>query len=464
MSQPIIKGYLSPNVLYNDSENHADAMRSTDKELLREGPARSGKTGTMMRKWLGLHAQNYGMRSCVVRMNSVDLTDTIKYDLRTLFLRYGFEDPRSQIKAQGGPTRFDRLRINGGECRLGGMNRPSSVLGAQYSFVWLNELSEFTEDAYMTMKTRCSGSATQWRDKDGKVLYQMASDTNPTLEDFWAYKRESEGLIRTIHYDFPDNPFFFRKGRWSQPGKDLVNEYDRSLVGIWRDIYFYGKRVAPEGTVFRLHAKNIISYSDMPPLSECRLYRACDWGQKHPSVVVWIAEHKETGNIYVYREWRKTRSDTDEIGAAINQYSEGEEIEATIIDHDEDRQKRLQNVYRISTVLAPKGGNSIMDGLFLMQSALRRAVEDKDGGLYIVDDLLVNFDPNPEIKNKPKHLIDECKTLKFHETKDRPEDEVDDAIDATRYWFLWRFKNTPLDLPVILGKVKLPGKRSAQII
>lgn len=458
-----MQGYLHPGVLHNDSPKHIDAMRSTEPEILLEGPARCGKTGTAIRKGLALHAKNYGMRSCVVRMNSVDLTDTIKYDIRELFIRYGFEDPRSQIKAQGGMTRFDRLRINGGEMRFGGMNRPSSVLGAQYSFVHLNELSEFTEAAYMTVKTRCSGSATQWKDKNGKVLYQMLSDTNPTVDDFWAYQRESEGLLRTIKYDFKDNPLFFRKGRWSRVGKDLVNEYDRSLTGIWRDIYFLGKRVAPEGMVFRIHPNHIISYSDLPPLSDCRLYRACDWGQRHPSVCLWIAEHKETKNVYIYREWRKTHSDILEMGEAMNRFSQGEEIEATIIDNDENRQKLLQSVCGIPSILAPKGPNSIMDGLFLVQGSMRNTVEGREGGLYMVDDLLCNTDPNPAVKDDPHNIIEEKRTLKYDVKRDRPEDEGDDAIDAERYWFLWRFRNTPIDLPVILGRVDLHKKRNPHI-
>ena len=467
MRSRIVTSYLSPRVLSNDSDAHKDAISSVEPEILLEGPARCGKTGSAIRKGLALHAKNYGMRSCVARMNATDLTRTVKYDIRELFLRYGFEDPRSQIKQQGGLSQFHTLRVNGGYMNFGGMNRPSSVLGSHYSFVHLNELSEFTEDAYMTIKTRCSGSAPEWRSKDGRVLFQMLSDTNPTVEDFWAYKREAKGLIRTIKYDFIDNPFFYRKGRWSRVGRDLVNEYDRSLTGIWRDIYFLGKRVAPEGMVFRIHPKNIIKYSDLPPLSECTLYRACDWGQQHPSVCLWIAEHKETRNVYVYREWRQTRSDILIMGQDVNRFSEGEEIEATVIDHDGNRQSILQTLWDIPTVLAPKGGNSVMDGLFLLQSALRNAVEERDGGLYIVDpeDGLIcsPVDPNPEAKDLAQHIIDEMRHLKFHLNRDMPEKEGDDAVDALRYWFLWRYRHTEIDLPVILGRVNLHQKRSPLI-
>lgn len=459
-----MKGYLSDKVLFNDSENHKAAMQSIDHELLLEGPARCGKTGTSIRKLLALHAKNKGMRSCVVRMNSVDLTDTIKFDIRELYVRYGFDDPRSQIKQQGGLTRFDHLYLNSGEMRFGGMNRPSSVLGGQYSVVYLNELSEFTEEAYMMLKHRCSGSAAEWRGPGGEVRFQMLADTNPTVEDFWAYKREAEGLLRTIHFGFQDNPFFYRKQRWSRVGKDFVEELDRSLVGIWHDIYFKGSRVALQGAVFRLHEKNIIKREAVPPLSECNLDRACDWGQTHPSICLWIAQHKETQNIYVFREWRKTHSDILEMGDQMNAFSEGEEIQSTVIDWDENRQILLQRVCKISSVMAPKGPNSIMDGLFMIQAALRKAVEGKNGGLYLVEDAVCNTDPNPGVKDKPNSLIAEMKRLVFDENRDKPVNEGDDAVDALRYYFLWKYRHTDLDLPAILGKVKLGSNKRESFI
>ena len=105
--------------------------------------------------------------------------------------------------------------------------------------------------------------------------------------------------------------------------------------------------------------------------------------------------------------------------------------------------------------MAPKGPNSIMDGLFMIQAALRKTVEGKEGGLYLVEDAVCNTDPNPEVKDKPNSLIAEMKKLVYDENRDRPVNEGDDAVDSLRYWFLWKYRHTDLDLPAILGKVNL---------
>ena len=83
------------------------------------------------------------------------------------------------------------------------MNRPTAILGGQYDFVFLNELSQFSEEQYQLLKTRCSGSSGKWRGENGEIRYQMLSDTNPDEEEHWMYKnRESEGLLRFVPFTF----------------------------------------------------------------------------------------------------------------------------------------------------------------------------------------------------------------------------------------------------------------------
>ena len=83
-----------------------------------------------------------------------------------------------------------------------------------------------------------------------------------------------------------------------------------------------------------------------------------------------------------------------------------------------------------------------MNKVFLMQAALRRAVEGKDGGLYIYKGLVCNTDPNPDLLRDS--LIDEARNLYFSDTKDAPVKEGDDAWDALGYWFLYRNKKKPM--------------------
>lgn len=434
-----MRSYLSPNILASDTEAYHDVMSSTEPEIAMEGPARTGKSIIGLRKALTIHAKHKGARTCIARAVAVDLDDTLRYDLRETVLRYQFDDPRSQIKAQGGLKKFDHLYLNDGEMRLGGMNRPSAILGGEYDFSFLNELSQWTEEQYQLLKTRTSGSSGKWIGTNGEIYFQMLSDTNPDEESSWMYERETKGLLRFIPFTFKDNSYFYRNSRWSRVGKAVVEELDRGLVGLWHDRYFKGLRVTPSGIVYRLQPENILD--DFPDLTNCDLYRAADWGQTHPTICLWIAEHRETKDVFVYREWRKTHGDEDEFAQAFKAYSEGERIRTTIIDNDELRQKILRK-HGIPSQFAYKGAGSVMNKVFLMQSALRRAVEGKDGGLYIYKHLVCNNDPNPDLLRES--IIDEARNLYFSDTKDAPEKKGDDAWDALGYWYLYRNKQTPI--------------------
>ena len=431
-----MRGYLSPKLYNSDTEAYIDVMSSTEPEICAEGPARCGKTIINLRKLFATHAKVKGLRSCIVRTDSVDLTDTIKYDIRETMLRYQLDDPRSQIKQQGGMTRFDHLYMNGGECRLGGMNRPGAILGGQYDLVFLSELSQFSIEQYQMLKTRCSGSAGNWLDSEGNIRFQMLADTNPDVPGHWMYQREEDGLIRFIEFDFKDNSYFYRNDRWSKVGKATVEELDRGLVGMWHDRYFKGLRVSPAGAVFTITKANIIKRSQMPPLDECDVYRAMDFGMStgHPNICLWIAVQQGTKNRYVYREWRSTTTDIEDMAAAVNIANADDRIKQSIIEVDPNRQSILHK-NNIRTVMARKGDGSVMDSVFLTQAALRKAQLGEDGGLYIVEDLVCNTDPNPDV-DKDMNLIKELRNIVYDEDKGKPVKKNDDAIDAYRYFEL----------------------------
>ena len=303
-----MSNYLHPQIFNGYTAPHQVMMTDRSREICAEGPARTSKTLRNLRKLLALHFRYEGFMSCIVRTNSVDLDDTIRYDLRTTLLKYQLDDPRSPIQQSGGPTRFHTLRINGGEMRLGGMNRPGRILGTEYDAIMLSELSQFTEEQYQMLKTRCSGSAGNWRDANGDVMFQISCDTNPDVPDSWMYKREDEGLLKFVKFGFMDNPYFYRSGRWSKVGKTTVDELDRGLTGIYHDRYFKGLRRAPEGMVFDLPDSAIVD--ELPDdLSRWMHYNAMDFGMSAPSVTLWIAENPQTQEVIVYREWRHHSKD-----------------------------------------------------------------------------------------------------------------------------------------------------------
>ena len=447
--------WLNPAVFPVETESPKTILRSTAPEICAEGGTRMGKTITDLIKLFTLHFDVPGAQTCISRANAVDLTPSIRNDIRFL-LKYDLDDPRSPVKYYGGARRFDTLYINEGTCRLGGMNRPSHILGTQYDMVLLSQLEQYTEEQYMIMKTRCSGSSNVWQSVDGSPLYQMLSDSNPDLPDHWMYRRETEGKLKFVPFTFKDSPYIYRQGRWSKVGKTMVEEIYHGLHGIYRDRYFHGLRVRPTGMVFPdLCDDHFID--KLPSLADYTIDRAMDFGSTKPSVNLWILQHRETQDVIVAREWRKTGGDIIQMAHEVQTHDMGE-VEGTIIDNDEKIRTVLQR-HGIHATLTQKNGDTIKVGIDLINAALRNTLEGKDGGLKFYTGLRCNADPVLVSERKPLSVITEMKNCVYAENKDKPVEGNDHGIDALRYWFLW--KGTRPEMPeVYVGSIPRERPRS----
>lgn len=427
-----MKGYLHPRMLPYETEATHYVLQSTVPELTTEGPARIGKTILNLEKALGLHAQNYGFKSAVLRHDSVDLQNTIRNDLTNIMLRYGFSDPRSQIRASGG-ERFHTLHLNGGVMVLSGARRPTSVMGTHWDLMILSEFSEFTEEQFQLLKTRCSGSAGNWRGPNGEVYYQMLCDMNPTLPNSYIYKREASGQMEFVKLGFKDNPYFYRQGRWSIFGKTTINEYDTGLTGIYRDRYLLGLRTALEGAVFKLEDCHFVD--KLPEVGdEWKIYRRMDLGMSpSPSVCLWLLENRLTNDVIVAKEWRKLNTDTIDMSDAVKTHDFGKPMN-TITDND----KNAISIFRkngIPAIAAVKGPDSIKLGNALINAALENTRKGKPGGLKFYTGLRCNSDQDLIQKKRPLSTIKEMEDLVYDVDVERVIGERH-GIDPLRYHYL----------------------------
>jgi len=455
-----MRGYLSHQVIPAETDVHKYIMGTLEPEVCAEGPARTSKTMRNLLKVLALHCKYPGFRSCIVRANAVDLDDSVRAELTNKIFRYQLDDPRSQIKQQGGVTKFHHLYLNGGFMKLGGMSRPSSVLGGKYDLVLLSELSEFSEEQYQIIKTRCTGDAGTWKLEDGTICFQMLCDTNPDIHDHWMYQREIDGLMRFVKFDFKDNPYYFRQGRWSRQGKTSVEELDRGNTGIYHDRYFKGLRGAAEGLVFDMQPCHFMDElpwerkEDPIPFEEYTVNRAIDFGWSDPSVCLWIAQHQSTNDVIVIREFRKTNIDTIDLAANIKLF-DIPGSRRTIVDVDNNIISLLRRE-GINAIPAKKGPNSIMAGVHLLQNSLARRKKQYEqemlgepvtigGGLTFYTGLRCNSDLEIKRRKLPASVIIEMKNKIFGKDG-KPEDGHDHGMDALRYWFLWKFGRAKLDL------------------
>ena len=124
-----------------ESDNAKAVINYTGHELVVSGPTRCSKTLRILEYIFYLHFTHKGFKSLILRSDAVDLTSTIRASIKEL-LRYELDDPLSPVKARGGLDDFHTLKLNGGEMKLGGMNRPGRVLGTKYDLVFYSQIEQ----------------------------------------------------------------------------------------------------------------------------------------------------------------------------------------------------------------------------------------------------------------------------------------------------------------------------------
>ena len=181
-----------------------------------------------------------------------------------------------------------------------------------------------------------------------------------------------------------------------------------------------------------------------------------DFGSTAPSVNLWIIQHRETKDVIVAREWRKTGGDIIQMACEVKQYDLGE-VSGTVIDNDE-KVSTVLGRNGISATLTKKSGDTIKVGIDLINDALRKTIEGTPGGLKFYTGLRCHA-PDPDLfsKKAPLSVIKEMENYVFDEKKDKPADgQSDHAIDALRYWFLWQ--GTVPDPSAIMMGTTIPNK------
>ena len=452
--------YRNPGYHAFNTELHKEILNKvysdTEIKFIMSGPTRTAKTlfGLDIAFHLMFEVPNF--QALALRTDAVDLRDTVRKSIKEL-QKYDLDHPNCPFEVRGGLSDFHTLIVKETKSQmvLGGLNRPGRVLGTAWDGIFVSQIEMTDNDQYRKLMTRISAPAGNWKDENGINRSIFWADANPDRIDHYLMDAKKEGEFDWYEFQFTDNPRFYNRGEKTQQWPE-VDRLEKNLKHskVHYDRYFLGKWGNPEGAVFNINDANIIPMSEVPPLEECDLYRAQDYGSDHPSVNIWIALHKETKNRYVYREWRLTRTDIDVMADQVKAFTGDESIEETIIEIDENRQSLLQK-RGIPSVMARKGPGSVMDGIYLMNAAFRRAQEGVNGGLYFVEGLKCNTDPNPDV-DPDMDIIKEARNCVYSQTKDAPEKKNDDAIDAYRYFELWL--NDRLEEPVIyVGSIKKGG-------
>ena len=420
---------MNPNELPLESENALSAIHSPVYEKLYHGTVRTGKTRNGLKETIAPMFTYPRMDVGIFRANAVDMKTSIRPDLREICSQaWGRE-----IRVQGGEE-FHTLHINGGKCRLLGINDEKYLLGTKFDRVFLSQLEQIKLEQYMKLLTRMQGSAVL---VNGWPVRRVVSDGNPDEPDHWMYRREAAGQLKIFDFHFEDNPHFYRGGRWTVDGYDYVRRAKKGVTGLYYDRYILGLRVSSQGAVFHIEPCHLIDF--LPDLSSYHIFNAIDFGTTGTAVILWIAWQRTLNDMIVFKEWRKSNTNIMEVGDALTAINSMEGImpELTIIDNDADNASVLDEYFGVRVQMTTKGPRSVERNYqYIAAKLINAAVPDRGNGIRFYTGMPAYFDTNPEVQAKPKDLIQELRRV-TRDDAGKIDKQGGHGVDALGYFLAW---------------------------
>lgn len=395
-------------------------------EVLLSGPYETGKTLGALHKCHALLCKYPRARLLMIRKTYKSLTESA---IKT-FEHKVLPAPPEQcgINKIGGtkPTLYQYP--NGSEIILGGLDKAGKVLSAEYDYIYVCQMEEILLEEYEVLIQRASGRA-------GNVPYpQVIGDCNPGPPHHWILHRENIKRLESRH---KDNPTLFHPitGQITEQGERSIALL-KSMTGVRLLRGFYGKWAGAEGMVYDAfdEAVHLIYSFDVP--QSWKRYRVIDFGFTNPFVCQWWAEDHD-GRLYLYREIYMTQRTVSEHvrgetgkWEGITDLSFGEQIRATICDHDAEDRATLRKE-GIRNVAANK---PILPGIDAVKQRLK-VQRDGKPRLFIMRGALVEVDLNLKELRKPYSTAQEFTAYVWgsNTKKDLPLDEHNHGMDAMRY-------------------------------
>lgn len=384
--------------------------------ILLTGSAGGGKSRLAAEKLHGYCLRYPGAMALMLRKIRQSMTNsTVLFMERTVIAN------DSRVKHYPSKLRFEY--DNGSVMAYGGMANEEQreqvrSIGAAggADIAWMEEATGFTEDDFNEVLPRMRGTAAPWR--------QVILSTNPDAPTHWIKRRLIDGGEAKAYYSSAlDNPY-------NPPDYQATLA---ALTGVLGERLREGKWVQAEGAVYDIYDAQHHLIDWFEPPGEWRRIRAVDFGFTNPFVCQWWAlDHDD--RMYMYREIYRTRRIVEDHAKQIVALSRGEDIEATVCDHDAEDRATLER-YGIPTVPAQK---AVSAGIQAVTQRLRLAGDGKPR-IFFMRGALVETDRALEQRKKPTCTIEEFpayvwpKIRSGREVKEQPVKENDHGLDTTRY-------------------------------
>lgn len=377
------------------------------------GPAGTGKSRACLEK-LHLAAGKYpGMRGLILRQTLSSLTSTGLVTYREKVLH-----PLDHVVFFGGnkeePAQY--RYPNGSQLVVGGLDKPTKIMSAEYDMIYVQEATEVSQDAWELLTTRL---------RNGVLPYQqLSADCNPGPPSHWLKARADAGLLTLLHSRHEDNPAVTAAYLATLDRLTGVR-YLRLRRGVW---------AAAEGLVYEGWDPRLHLCDPFPVPASWPRYWAVDFGYTHPFVWQAWAEDPD-GRLYRYREIYRTGRLVEEHAADIRRLTADEpRPRAVWCDHDAEDRATLERHLGLPTQAAVKNVSAGIQGV---ASRLQVAGDGKPR-LFLLRDALVEPDPALVDAHKPLCTEQEIEgyvwdTRAGRRKGEEPVKEADHGVDTTRY-------------------------------
>jgi len=269
----------------------ADLILSTEREVLYEGPANTGKSRTVLEKCRMLmeDPEIRGLRMLWVRKTRKSLTQSVLVTWEQHVIPH--DHPCKVGTAQR--ENRDRYYYEPTECEivLGGMDNPDRVMSTEYDIIVYFEATEGQLDEWEKLLTRSRNKRFQigqFSDGRPRFFRQLIADCNPGARNHWLNQRALGGKMRRIKARHSDNPIFdeddqaaldaltgarrarLRDGLWVSSEGQIWEAWDERKHMAWRRDFLWDPKDPSQGYRFEWY------------------FGSLDFGTRHAGVLqVW---------------------------------------------------------------------------------------------------------------------------------------------------------------------------------
>lgn len=414
-------------------------LKCRDPEVLLAGPAGTGKSRACLEKLHMMALLTPSMRGLICRKSATSLSSTALVTWRR-FVAHESLLSGDVVYYGGSAEEPPQYRYaNGSGVYIGGLDKVSKIMSAEYDVIYVQEATELTENDWESLTTRLRN----WRTS----FQQLIADCNPQHPEHWLKLRCDQRKTTMLTSVHEDNPTLFTpQGDITERGRDYIAKLDR-LTGVRYQRLRLGRWVAAEGVIYEDYSSATHVYDTLGPFHEpcCpsgiplswKRFWAVDFGYTNPFVLQWWAEDPD-GRLYLYREIYQTKRTVDQhaqLALSLVRNERGAWTEpkptAIVCDHDAEGRAVLERELGMSTSPAHK---AVSEGIECVQVRMRDAGDGKPR-IFLKRNAVVHQDPELVDANLPTCTIDELPAYVWADKKkkDTPVKENDHGCDAMRY-------------------------------